>query len=299
MYKNVFLTGATGFVGSYILEELISKGYSVKALIRDRNKIKKHYDNCKYIVGDIVSLNTYEESLEGTEVIINLVGIIREFKSKGITFSKLHVTATENLLASAKKYNIKRFIQMSANGVAENSKIRYYQTKYKAEELVKNCAPNYTIFRPSIIFGPQDGFLTMLAKNIKKMPFFINIGNGNFPFQPISVKDVAIYFVESINNESTFNKTFCLCGNNIYTYKEIIMMLQKAMQLKRFVIPIPLLIIKAITLLLENVSLFPLTYDQLKMLLQGNICNDDSIDNIIHIKKITLEEEIEKIVKEV
>jgi len=82
MYKSIFITGATGFVGSYILDELISNGFSVKALIRDKSNIRKHYDNCKYIVGDVLKIDTYEHQLDGTECIINLVGIIREIKRK-------------------------------------------------------------------------------------------------------------------------------------------------------------------------------------------------------------------------
>ena len=301
MYKNIFLTGATGFVGSFILEKLTAYGFNVKALIRNKNKIKRHYENCEYIVGDILDINTYIDSLEGIDVIINLVGIIREYKSKGVTFNNMHVKATKNLLTLAEKFGIKRFIQMSANGAAADSHIKYYLSKYKAEELVKNSNTAYTIFRPSIIFGKGDGFITMLAKNIKTLPFFINFGKGNLPFQLISVNDVATYFADSINNKQTFNETFCLCGEKIYTFSEILVMIQQAMQLKRIFIPIPIILIKGITLLLDTVSFFPfpLTYDQLEMLLKGNICCDNSIDKVFHMKKISLEDQIIDIVKEV
>ena len=301
MYKNIFITGATGFVGSYVLDKLINRGFNVKALIRNKNKIKRHYENCEYIVGDILDINTYIDSLESIDVIINLVGIIREHTRKGITFNNMHVIATKNLLGLAEKTGINRFIQMSANGVAADSHIEYYISKYKADELVKNSNTVYTIFRPSIIFGKGDGFVTMLAKSIKKLPFFVNFGKGDFPFQLVSVNDVSTYFVESINNNQTFNKTFCLCGENIHTFREILAMLQQAMQLKRILIPIPIVLIKVITLLLDSISFlpFPLTNDQLEMLLRGNICSDNSIDQIFDIEKISLEDQIIDIVKEV
>lgn len=298
MYKSIFITGATGFVGSYILDELISNGFSVKALIRDKSNIRKHYDNCKYIVGDVLKIDTYEHQLDGTECIINLVGIIREIKRKNITFERLHVEATKNLLMVAERMGIKRFIQMSANGANENSHIKYYRTKYEAEELIKTSNLEYTIFRPSIIFGKGDGFITLLAKNMKRLPLFINFGKGNFPLQLIDVNSVATYFVKSINNKQTVNKTFCLCGEKIYTYIDIVMMIQKSMQLKRIVIPLPVWLINVMTLLLGNVSFFPITHDQLAMLLMGNVCNDNSIENVIKIEKISLEKKLSEIIKE-
>ena len=281
MYKSVFITGVTGFVGSYILDELISNEFKVKALIRNKSKIKKYYDNCEYIVGDVLEVDTYENQVDETDCIINLVGIIKEIKRKNITFERLHIDATKNLLMVAEKKGIKRFIHMSANGVTEGTSIKYYQTKYKAEELVKKSNLEYTIFRPSIIFGKGDGFVTLLAKNLKILPFFINFGKGNFPFQLIDVSDVATCFVKSINNNQTFNKTYCLCGEKIYAFAEVIMMIQKALQVKRIVIPLPM------------------THDQLEMLLMGNICNDNSIDNVIKTKKIFLEEKLKEIVEEV
>jgi NADH dehydrogenase len=299
MYKNIVLTGATGFVGSLILEKLIDNGFNVKALIRDNSKIKKHYENCEYIKGDVLDTKNYERSFNDIDCIVNLVGIIREVKNRNITFDKLHIAATSNLLTIAEKYGIKRYIQMSANGAANKSYIKYYHSKYKAEELVRNSNIYYTIFRPSIIFGIRDGFITMLARNMIAMPFFISFGKGNFPFQLIDVTDVATCFVESINNNQTFNKTYCLCGKKIYTFTEIIMMIQKAMHLKRIVIPLPIWLIELMTLLLGNFDFSPMTHDQLEMLLMGNVCNDNSIDNIIKTKKISLEEKLKEIVEEV
>jgi len=153
----------------------------------------------------------------------------------------------------AERKGIKRFIHMSANGANENSHIKYYRTKYEAEELIKTSNLEYTIFRPSIIFGKGDGFITLLAKNMKRLPLFINFGKGNFPLQLIDVNSVATYFVKSINNKQTVNKTFCLCGEKIYTYIDIVMMIQKSMQLKRIVIPLPVWLINVMTLLLGNV----------------------------------------------
>jgi NADH dehydrogenase len=139
----------------------------------------------------------------------------------------------------------------------------------------------------------------MLALNMIAMPFFISFGKGNFPFQLISVQDVASYFVESINNDKTFNKTFCLCGNEIYTFKEIVVLIKNMMQLKRVIIPFPISLIKIITKMLGYLDSFPITYDQLLMLLKGNVCDDNSIEDVIKIKKISLIEKIADILKEV
>ena len=110
------------------------------------------------LTGDVTSAAECAAGAKGCEAVINLVGIIREFPARGITFSRLHVEATRNMLAAAKENGIRRYLQMSALGSRPGAVSGYHQSKYAAEELVVASGLDYTIFRPSLIFGPERCF---------------------------------------------------------------------------------------------------------------------------------------------
>ncbi|MBU6391866.1 MAG: NAD(P)H-binding protein, partial [Planctomycetes bacterium] len=137
---KIFLTGSTGFVGRQILQDLIDNNYQVKCLIRQgsEHKIANYKRDADIVHGDITDASSLHGKLEGCDVVINLVGIIREFRRRGITFEKLHYEGTANLVNAACSQGVRRFIQMSALGARPDGKTRYQQTKFHAEECVRN-----------------------------------------------------------------------------------------------------------------------------------------------------------------
>lgn len=270
MDRKVFLTGGTGFVGTEIVKELVKSRYRVKVLIH-KQSVNISSDLIEPVNGDVANLESFVDAVKGCDAIIHLVGIIREIPWKGITFERLHVKATQNMLIAAKQNKIKRFIHMSANG-AKPEGTKYQTTKYQAEELVKNSGLTYTIFRPSIIFGKHDKFINELAKlmRFRVIPYF---GDGNHQLQPVSVKTVAEAFVKSINNKKAFNKIYHLGGPKVYTYKELLDTIAASRGKKIIKIPIPVWLIRVFATLFGWLPQFPITNDQLTMLLEGNVCD--------------------------
>ena len=131
---KVAVFGGTGFVGSYIVDELINNDYEPVALVREGSESKLvNSEKCKIITGDLDDIKSIESTIEGVDAIIYCVGIIREFPKKGITFEKLHFQAAKQCIDIANAKNIKRFIMMSANGVKVDG-TGYQKTKYLAEE---------------------------------------------------------------------------------------------------------------------------------------------------------------------
>ncbi|NIQ96450.1 MAG: NAD(P)H-binding protein, partial [Desulfuromonadales bacterium] len=112
--------------------------------------------------------------------VIHLVGIIREFPGKGVTFKKLHTEATRNALAAAAECGVGRFLQMSANGTRANADTGYHQTKWQAEEAVRSSSLDWTIFRPSLIYGKDGEFVTMMKELVSKLPVVPVIGDGKY-----------------------------------------------------------------------------------------------------------------------
>ena len=292
---KVAVFGASGFVGEYILNELRNKNHQPYALVRygSENKIRNR-DDLNIIYGDFSNPTAVEQTMLNVEAIIYNVGIIREFKSKGITFEKLHFEYLKKTVDMAKKLNIKRFILMSANGVKEVG-TGYQTTKYKAEQYLKNSGLNWTIFRPSLIFGDsvdKQEFCKQLKRDMLSLPFpaplfhkgILPIKAGTFRMSPIHVKDVATIFVKSLTMDESISKTFELGGES-KTWKEIVKLISDACDKNKVFIPAPVIPIKIVASLLDRFSWFPISRDQLTMLLEGNECDSSDVFELFEIDK--------------
>ena len=274
---KVFVTGGSGFVGREIITELLNHGHSVRALVRNAKSLQL-VDDLETVVGDTTSHGTWCEKLAGCDAVIHLVGIIREFRSKNITFEKLHRQSTHNVVQAAENLGVKRFLQMSANGTRGDAVTRYHQTKWEAEELVRQSGLEWTIFRPSLIFGPQDQFVNMLARLIKLLPVVPVMGDGTYRLQPVCVNDVSVAFVDALIRPETVGKTYHCCGPEILSYDQLLDLIAEALGqvsgVRKF--HQPLCLMKPLVGILESIPVFPLTSDQLTMLLEENTCNNNS-----------------------
>lgn len=283
---NISIFGATGFVGNYIIKNLIKKEYKVKALVR-KNSISKltNADKIKIITGDIDDNLNIENTIKNTNIIIYNIGIIREFRNKNISFDNLHFKGFKRVLETAKNQSVNRIILMSANGVCSKG-TKYQTTKWKAEQELINSGINWTIFRPSLIFGEpihksQPEFCSQLKKDMIMMPIpaplfyegIIPINAGSFQLAPIHVENVASFFVKSIKDDNTINKIYELGGADSYSWKEIIKVISSACDKKKLMVPAPVIFIKLIVSFFEKYDFFPITKDQINMLIEGNIVN--------------------------
>ena len=171
---KVGIFGGSGFVGNYIIKELIDIGYEVNVLIREGSEGKLEFKNkCNVFTGSIDNSEMVEEVIKNSDVIIYNIGIIREFKKENISFNNLHYEGAKLTIDLAKKYNINRYIMMSANGTCPNG-TEYQTSKYKAEVYLKNNIRDWTIISPSLIFGDSNGkkeFCSELKKNMLSLPF--------------------------------------------------------------------------------------------------------------------------------
>ena len=188
---KVFVTGSTGFVGNHVLNELLEKGHQVRALVRPGSEYKlKRPDEVESTPGTVEEPADLIQGMQGCDAIIHLVGIIRAFPNRGITFEKLHTEATANVVAAAKETGVSRLLHMSALGAREDGPTPYLSTKYAAEELVRESGLDFTVFRPSLIFGRGGEAIKMFSDMVAKIVVPI-IGDGKYRFQPVSASTVA------------------------------------------------------------------------------------------------------------
>lgn len=298
---KVFVTGGTGFVGNEVVRQLVAQGHEVAALVRSGSESKLDMgksDRVKIHLGDVTEPDSLPQAMQGCDAVIHLVGIIREFPDKGVTFKRLHVEGSRNVIEAAVAQGIKRYLHMSANGVCLEAKTRYHQTKWQAEQILRDAPLDWTIFRPSLMFGQGGEFVEMLAGLIRKLPVVPVIGDGQYRIQPVSVHQVAETFVKALNLPETIGQIYQLGGSESYTYDEILDLTGKALG-KDHVHKMhqPVAMVKPFVKLLEGFEKFPLTQDQLAMLLEGNECDIQSWAETFSIQPISYAQGIDECFK--
>jgi uncharacterized protein YbjT (DUF2867 family) len=267
---NVFLTGATGFVGRNMLKRLLAEGHNVRALVRDPDKAKElAQERVQLVAGDVADGTGLDRAIEGCDAVIHLVGIIVENGKN--TFQRVHHIGTRNVVEAAKRAGVKRFVHMSALGARPDGAASYQVTKWKGEEDLRRSGIPYCILRPSVIFGEGDGFVTQMMQIMRSSPLFRPVpGNGAPKFRPIFIDDVTTCFVRALTIEAAINQTIELGGADELTLNEVLAEIAGCARVRKPAIhvPMPLMFAGAALaqILLKNP---PVTVDQLRMLREG------------------------------
>jgi uncharacterized protein YbjT (DUF2867 family) len=276
---NVLVTGGTGFVGQVVVRHLHDAGHRPHLFVRNPDapaarRLKERY-GADLHTGDLLHGEGLSAALTGMDAIIHLVGIISEVGAQ--TFENVHVVTTRTVLTAARTLGIRRMVHMSALGARPGAVSRYHQTKYAAEDLVRDANLAWTIFRPSLIYGPGDGFINLFVRLSRFSPVLPVIGSGRSRFQPISVEGVAHCFVKALVEPRAEGELFDLCGSEALTLPEIVDAILRVTGRRRLRLRIPVAVARVQAACLER--LFPLVLrrapplnrDQVIMLEEGNV----------------------------
>lgn len=272
---EVFLTGATGFVGKHVAARLIADGHEVKCVVRRPDSPGADYlrsIGAELARGDILDADSLAEAARGADAVIHLVAVI--FESRGATFEDVHIRGTMNTLAAASVAGASRFVYMSALGAGPDAVSAYLRSKWECEEAVRESGLGYTIFRPSIIYGTGGEFIHMMVSQVKLLPVIPVVGNGRYRMQPVSVLDVAACISSCLENSRTMNQAYELGGPEPLTYNEMIDCLCRVLGKRRLKFHVPLPLMRVVASVAERMQSKPLiTSDQIRMLLVDNVCD--------------------------
>lgn len=274
----LLVIGGTGYVGGYILEALGGKmpNNQVRVMSRDRASLEKlaaqGYETAE---GNVTSLNETRKAMQGVDTVIHLTAIIREVPSKGQTYDAVMGKGTENMVDAAKDAGVKRIIFMSALG-AENMSTGYYKNKIRGEKAVKESGIPYVIFRPSIQIGPGGEFVGLL-KQLTMLPVVPVLGPGDYPMQPVYVRDVARYVVQALDDPRFTNQTFEVGGPETFEYNKMLEQTLSARSKKGLLFHAPLFLVRPMIPLISKIMPTLITEDQFTMLLEGSATKENRI----------------------
>ena len=298
---NVLVTGATGYVGNYVVKVLLEGGHAVTAVSRNGAKSSTAsgkdlgtITGVKYVAADIGSGAGVLDAMRGCDAVVNLVGIIAQRGEQ--TFQRVHVDGTRHLIEAAESLGIKRFVQMSALGAAAGAASRYSATKFEAEELLRKSDLEWTIFRPSLIFGVGDDFFGRVLKNLVATPIVPQIGDGLFPFRPVWVGDVAQCFAQALINPATIGQIYDLVGPKEYTFRQLLDLEMDTLGSRKPVVPAPIFLMDIAVPLMQVLGpLAPITSDQYAMLKAGNTADPAKMQQTFRLEGRSLEAELPKV----
>ena len=224
--KVISIFGGTGFIGTELIKQLVKMRFEIRVFTRKKNKANHLKSLPRVRILEFPSKNNLSDDLKGSDVIINLVGILHEYKS--VKFSMAHEGFVNKLIKSALNQNIKRLIHLSALGASKKSLSRYLYSKYKTEGIVRNKFKenDWTILRPSIVFGLNDKFINLFKRLVRFLPIIFLVSPKS-EFQPIHVRDLVDIIIQSINDKKTFKKVFNLGGPKKFTFYELVKLITK------------------------------------------------------------------------
>jgi NADH dehydrogenase len=278
--STILVTGASGFVGSHAVPALVAAGHRVVALARtptagelvrsrvadaDRARVETQR-------GDVTRPGSIGPALEGVDAVLHLVAIPRDHRG-GADLRLVNTEGTRVVVEAMRAAGVRRLVHLGAMGVEDDPALHYASSKAKAEALVAASDLDWTILKPSLQFGPGDGFFNIIADLVRLSPGIVPVpGRGTARFQPIHSGDVARVVVAALDDPATIGATFELGGPRYWTYKEITQEVLRAIGKRRLIAPVPVPLIRLVAGAAEAVRFpFPVATDQLRQLRLDNI----------------------------
>lgn len=268
--KLVTIFGGAGFVGRHTVRALAKAGWRIRVAGRHPNmgfflRPLGQVGQIALTKCDIADADQVAAALRGSDAAINLVGLLHG------DFEQAHCVGADNIAKGAAAAGVKSLVHISAIGADSESRSRYAQTKAEGENRVRAAFPAATILRPSIIFGPEDGFFNKFAGMARFLPALPLIGGGGTRFQPVFVGDVAAAIVAALRDPAARGHTYELGGPTIYTFRQLMEIVLKETGRKRALIPLPFALAAIQAFFLQLAPKPLLTPDQVTLLKSDNV----------------------------
>jgi NADH dehydrogenase len=274
---RICVLGGTGFVGTELVSQLAAVGHSVRVPTRalSHGRHLGVLPTVELVVANVHEPRVLGELLAGMDAVINLVGILNDTRAQ--RFEHTHVDLVATLIEAARLARVRRLLHMSALGADERAPSRYLVTKGRAEALLRAAAQSvdFTIFRPSVIFGPGDSLTNRFAGLLQLGAGVLPLARPRARFAPIFVDDVVSAFVRSLRDRSSVGQTYELCGPDILTLADLVRTTAGVAGLKCHILPLPDLLARLQGLALGMLPGKPFSLDNFRSLTLDSVCHEN------------------------
>jgi len=271
---RVAVTGGSGFVGIHTVRALKNAGHEVVVIARGKVRQPKG-DRVSFVRADLTDSPALATTFAGCDAVVHLVAVIREHGRQ--TYDRVNREGTVIVADAAKQAGVGHLFYQGALGADPDPRFPYLLSKWEAEQAVRASGMPYTAFRPGLIFGPGDGFFTLLARLMRIEPVIPIAGDGRTLFQPISVTDVTRCITIALERGPS-NRVHELGGPDQMSYEDIILTIKETLGLHRRIVHVPVPMMLPLAFMMEKVLRNPpVTRDQLRMLARNNITRVDSV----------------------
>jgi uncharacterized protein YbjT (DUF2867 family) len=277
--STILVTGASGFVGSYVVPALITRGHRVVALVRSPSagervlgRLGRDASTVELRSGDVTDLDSLRPALSGVDAVVHLVAIPRD-RDGGASLRLINTEGTRNVVQAMLATGVRRLVHMGALGVEDVPELHYASSKAKGEAIVRESGLDWTILQPSLQWGERDGFFNIIADLVRiPSPIVPVPGRGDSRFQPIAVMDVARATALVLDRTEAVGRAYELAGPRIWTYREIAQEVARSLGKRRWTLPMPVPIISLVSGVSDRIGIpFPVAQDQLRQLRLDNV----------------------------
>ncbi len=284
--KPVVVTGASGLVGTHVCAELANAGWKVRGLVRDMKKAVERLGHLSIEIrtGDIRNPDSIRDALKAAGAVVHLAAIAIE--KKGESYADTNTDATRILLEAAAAESVPRLVYMSQNGSDSKSPYAFLRSKGVAQDAVTSSNMKWTVLKPSVIFGPEDEFVNVLARLVRLSPLVFPLpGGGVSRFQPVAVADVARAVAKVLGDATTVGKSYALGGPTPLTLRQMTERILIAMNASRALVGVPVGVLRPLIAMAGHIlPKPPVTTGLLDLLEIDNVIPENDLQNSLGIQ---------------
>lgn len=278
--QRVTVFGGSGFIGRYVVERLADQGTVVTVAVRDPEQAKflrplGQVGQVTPVAANVRDTAALARVVDGADAVVNLVGIL--FKRGRQTFKSIHADAPAAIGRAAADAGVQRVVHVSAIGARTTAWSEYHRSKGAGEEALREHYPKAAILRPSVVFGPEDGFFNLFGALARVLPVLPLYGGGKTRFQPVYVGNVAAAIVNALADASAAGKIYELGGPAVYTFAELMEIVLAQTRRRRLLVPVPFAIGQIQAAFLGLLPKPPMTRDQLLSLKTDSVVSEGAL----------------------